>query len=66
MKACTFEPLEIYPESAWGIYDPNTARLVATFHDYEQAMKYLRWINRKQAKKQARKQARRGDRQVFL
>lgn len=62
MKAWTFEPLEMCPENTWDIYDPNAAQLIATFYDHKQAKKYLRWINKKQAKKQAKKDKR----QVFL
>lgn len=51
----TFEPMELYPEFTWEIYDPNTARLVATFHDPARAHEYLEWVNRKQDKKQAKK-----------
>lgn len=54
----TFEALEMDQEITWDIYDPNTARLVASFRDYDRAREYLAWINRQQAKKKADKKAR--------
>lgn len=41
----TNEPLEMYPDQTWEIIDPNTARLVAVFHDKAAAKEYLEWRN---------------------
>ena len=35
------------------IYDPNLARIVATFYDTDDAAHYLKWRNKKQAKLKA-------------
>jgi hypothetical protein len=51
----TFRDLEMHQEECWEIYDPNTAQLVATFHDRERAQGYLDWINEKQAEKREKK-----------
>ena len=50
----TFEPFEISPESTWPIYDPNLGQIVAVFHDQGEALMYLKWRNKKQAKRQER------------
>ena len=63
-KPWTFEPLEVDHEPTWTIYDPNLARIVATFHDEDEAADYLRWRNKKQAKKKARDDTRRGKKQA--
>lgn len=55
LKAWTFEPLELHQEMTWEVYDPNTAQIVASFHDYDRARQYLAWVNRKQAKKAKKK-----------
>ena len=55
VKAWTFEPLELDQEMTWVVYDPNTAQLVASFHDIDRAREYLAWVNKKQAKKRAKK-----------
>lgn len=57
-KPWTFEPMEIWPVQAWEIYDPNLARVVATYYTQPEAEKALARINRKQAKKAARRAAR--------
>jgi hypothetical protein len=49
-KPWTFEPLESHAERTWEVYDPNLARVVAVFHDGNEAADYLRWRNKKQAK----------------
>lgn len=54
-KPWTFEPLELHQEMTWEVYDPNTAQIVAAFHDYDRAREYLAWVNKKQAKKKAKK-----------
>lgn len=54
-KPWTFEPLELHQEMTWEVYDPNTAQIVASFHDYDRAREYLAWINKKQARKRAKK-----------
>jgi len=41
----TNAPLEIYSDETWEILDPNTARLVAVFHDEAAAKDYLEWRN---------------------
>jgi hypothetical protein len=43
----TPEPWYAYRERVWEIYDPNTARLVATFYDKEAAKEYLKFINKR-------------------
>lgn len=44
----TNAPLEMYADETWEILDPNTARLVAVFHDEAAAQEYLRWRNSRQ------------------
>jgi hypothetical protein len=41
----TNAPLEIYPEPMWEILDPNSAQVVALFHDEAAAQEYLEWRN---------------------
>ena len=47
----TFEDYELEEERRWVVYDDNLARIVAEFHDEEEARTYLRWRNKKQAKR---------------
>lgn len=47
----TFEPFEADRDSVWTILDPNLGRVVAMFFDAEEAGRYLRWRNKKQAKR---------------
>lgn len=53
-KPWTFEPFEMDEQQTWSIYDENLARIVAVFYDHDEALDYLCWRNRKQAKRKAR------------
>lgn len=46
----TFEPFEADRAEVTDIYDPNLARIVATFYDADEARAYLKWRNKRQAK----------------
>lgn len=52
-QAWTFEPFEAEAREVVDIYDPNLARIVATFYDTDDAAQYLKWRNKKQAKLKA-------------
>lgn len=41
----TNAPLEMYADPVWEILDPNTAQVVAVFHDEAAAGEYLEWRN---------------------
>jgi hypothetical protein len=41
----TTAPLEMYADETWEVLDPNTAQLVAVFHDETAAREYLEWRN---------------------
>jgi len=49
----TFEPFECHAEPTWEIYDPNLARVVAVFHDRDEAVAYLEWRNGVQAERRS-------------
>lgn len=53
----SFDPFEGETREVVDIYDPNLARIVATFYDTDEAAQYLKWRNKKQKKAKARKQA---------
>ena len=41
----THEPLKAYADQVWEILDPNSAQVVAVFHDEAAAQEYLEWRN---------------------
>lgn len=41
----TNNPLEIWHEQTWEVYDPNRAKVVALFHREADAQEYLEWLN---------------------
>ena len=41
----TNNPLEIWHEQTWEVYDPNRAQVVALFHNKADAQEYLEWRN---------------------
>jgi hypothetical protein len=45
----TNAPLEMYADVTWEILDPNTAQMVAVFHDETAAREYLEWRNSRRA-----------------
>lgn len=53
IRAWTFEPFEAEAREIVDIYDPNLARIVATFYDTDDAAQYLKWRNKKQKKAKA-------------
>ena len=45
----TNAPLEMYADPVWEILDPNSAQVVAVFHDEAAAREYLEWRNSRRA-----------------
>lgn len=43
---------ELTPEevTTWEVFDPDTAHLIAVFHDHDAMIDYLRWANKKRRK----------------
>lgn len=39
------EPMELYIDETYEVFDPNTARQVAVFYHREDAERYLEWRN---------------------
>lgn len=50
IKPWTFVPFEVQEEPTWAVYDDNLARIVARFHDEDEAAAYLKWRNKRQDK----------------
>jgi hypothetical protein len=53
-KPWTFEDYELHHQDTWEVYDPNLARLVAVFYNEDDALEYLKWRNKKQAKRKGK------------
>lgn len=54
-KPWTFEDFVLDEEPTWSVYDENLGRIVAVFYDHDEALDYLKWRNKKQAKKRSEK-----------